>query len=106
MLVEMSEGGHEFPDGKSLPEDEFTRGPDALSATGEEAVTGVEADGASGGLGSGRDGGSRATLAGAVAVRGESCQELIVLVNVLRQERIVTPSHCGRRVDALVDARG
>ena len=54
----------------AVSEDEFTRGPDALSATGEEAVTGVEADGASGGLGSGRDGGSRATLAGAVAEDG------------------------------------
>jgi hypothetical protein len=54
--------------GLDIPEDEFARGPDALSATGEEAVTSVEADGASGGLGSGGDGGSRATLAGAVAV--------------------------------------
>jgi hypothetical protein len=53
---------------ENLPEEELAGGLDALAATGQDAVTGVEADGAGGSLGGSRNGGSRATLAAAVAM--------------------------------------
>jgi len=51
----------------AVTEDGVTLATDALSATGEEAVTSVEADGAGGGLRGGGDGGGRATLTAAGA---------------------------------------
>jgi len=54
----------------AVSEEELAGGLDALAATGQDAVTGVEADGAGGSLGGSRNGGSRATLAAAVAEDG------------------------------------